>query len=194
MNERDAGVTRLLHRVREGDDSAREELMDSVYAELRVIARRQLRRRSGDQTLETTALVHEAFLKLSKHDEPQWADRCHFFAVAATAMRQILVDHARKQGSDKRGGGWKRIDLENARLDVNEQTELVLEIDDALRKLSDLDPRLTRVVECRFFAGMTEGETALALDITDRTVRRDWVKARAWLHVELGVDETPPSE
>ena len=110
MADPDVTVTRLLHRVRGGDDSALSELMESVYDELRVIARRQLRSRSPGQTIQTTALVHEAFLKLSRNENPEWADRCHFFAVAATAMRQILVDYARRHASDKRGGGWKRVD------------------------------------------------------------------------------------
>lgn len=190
----DAGrpVTRLLHRVREGDEHALEELMETVYDELRVVARRQLRARSLGATIRTTALVHEAFIKLSRDEAPAFNDRCHFFAVAATAMRQILVDHARQRGSEKRGGGWRRIDFEDARLDVADQTEMLLEIDDALRKLSALEPRWTRVVECRFFAGMTEIETAAALDVTERTVRRDWTKAKAWLHVELGIDDDAP--
>ena len=189
MAESPPPVTHLLRRARDGDDRAVGELMASVYDELRVIARRQLRGRRPGDTIQTTALVHEAFLKLARGDNPEYADRCHFFAVAATAMRQILVDHARRRASEKRGGGWRQVDLEGARLDVESQTELLLEIDDALEKLSALDPRLTRVVECRFFAGMTEPETAQALGITERTVRRDWVKARAWLHVELGVDD-----
>ena len=182
-------LTRLLQRVRSGDDDAFDELMRSVYDELRVIARRQLSRQSRDPLLQTTALVNEAYLRLARNEQPEWVDRCHFFAVAATAMRQIVVDHARRRGSEKRGGGWKRIDLDDVRLDIDEQTELLLEIDDALTRLSRLNPRLTRVVECRFFAGMTEGETASALDVTDRTVRRDWIKARAWLHLQLGLDE-----
>lgn len=188
MADADRPVTRLLRRAREGDEHAFGELMESVYDELRVIARRQLRSRRGGETIQTTALVHEAFLKLSSGAEAEFADRCHFFAVAATAMRQILVDHARRHASEKRGGGWRRIDLDDARLDVESQTELLIEIDDALSKLAALEPRQTRVVECRFFAGMTEPETAQALGVTERTVRRDWVKARAWLHVELGVD------
>jgi RNA polymerase sigma-70 factor, ECF subfamily len=186
MNEPGSGVTRLLQRIRTGDDRALEELMESVYGELRTLARRQLRGRSGDQTIETTVLVHEAYLRLAHAERPEWVDRCHFFAVASTAMRQILVDHARRRGSAKRGGGWQRVDFESARLDVEQQTELLLEIDDALDKLTAIEPRLTRVVECRYFGGMTEAETAIALDVSERTVRRDWIKARAWLHLALG--------
>ena len=193
MTDHDPGVTRLLRRARGGDETALAELMSTVYDELRVIARRQLRGRGGGQTIQTTALVHEAFIKLSKNNEPEWVDRCHFFAVAATAMRQILVDHARRRASAKRGGNWSRIDFEKVQLDVEEQTELLIEIDDALEKLSRVDARMTRVVECRFFAGMSDEETALALDVSERTVRRAWVKARAWLHVELGIGDDPSS-
>lgn len=196
MSDSEPGVTQLLRRMRDGDEAALDQLIRSVYGELRIIARRQLGRRGGEHTLQTTALVHEAYLRLSNAETMAWVDRCHFFAVAATAMRQILVDHARRQASAKRGGGWRRIDFEHARLDVHEQTELLIEIDDALQRLSALDPRLTRVVECRFFAGMTEDETATALGITDRTVRRDWIKARAWLHLALeldGPDPAPPT-
>ena len=191
MNAKESGenVTRLLERMKGGDEAALDTLMHTVYDELRRIASRQLRRGASDGMLQTTALVHEAFLRLARHENPAWNDRCHFFAVAATAMRQILVDHARRRGSEKRGGGWKRIDLDKAQLDVDEQTEMLIEIDDALAKLSELEPRLTRVVECRFFAGMTEEETAAALGITDRTVRRDWIKARGWLHLRLGLDQ-----
>lgn len=162
--------------------------MATVYDELRMIARRQLYGRRGGETIQTTALVHEAFLKLARSESDDFNDRSHFFAVAATAMRQILVDYARQRASEKRGGEFKRVDFDMEKLDVESQTELLIELDDALQKLSALDPRLTKVVECRYFAGMTEPETAAALGVNERTVRRDWVKARAWLHVELGVD------
>lgn len=182
-----AEVTRLLHRMGEGDPLALDKLMPIVYDELRLIARRQLRHQVSGNTLNTTALVHEAFLKLSGAKDQDFKDRCHFYAVAATAMRQILVDHARKRASHKRGGGWKRVDLDSTQLRVDEQADLILEIDRALQKLSQLNERLTHLIECRFFAGMNEMETAAALGVTDRTVRRDWTKARAWLHRELGV-------
>lgn len=181
------GVTQLLGRLRGGDEAALDELMPVVYDELRIIARRQLRRNVAHQTLNTTALVHEAFLKLAGGAQAQWQDRCHFFAVAATAMRQIVVDYARRRGARKRGGDWKQVDFEVAELDVDHQGELLLDIDDALRKLSDLNPRLTQVIECRFFAGMTFEETGGALGVNEKTARRDWTKARAWLHRELGV-------
>lgn len=179
-------ITRILRRMGEGDEAALEELVPMVYDELRQIARRQLRRGgSGSSTIQTTVLVHEAFLKMAAHEDLALNDRAHFFAVAATAMRQVLVDHARRRGALKRGGAFERVDLEAAELDVDGQAELILEIDEALQKLSTLNARLTRVVECRFFAGMSVEETAAALDVTVRTVHRDWVKARAWLQVQL---------
>lgn len=179
-------LTQLLGRVREGEEGALDELMPHVYQELRSIARRQLSGQRNNCTLNTTALVHEAFLKLAASQLPDWNDRCHFYAVAATAMRQIVVDHARRHGSKKRGGNWQRVEFQVENLRVEEQAELVMDLDRALSKLSQLNQRLTRVVECRFFAGMSEVETAAALGITDRTVRRDWIKARAYLHRELG--------
>ena len=183
-----ADVTRMLQQLEDGDDAAMEELMPAVYGELRRLARRQLSGGPG-RTLDTTGLVHEAFLKLAGSESRAWADRCHFFAVAATAMRQILVDHARQRGASKRGGDWKQVDLDHVQLDVEDQTQLVVDIDDALQKLSRIDARLTRVVECRFFADMNLEETSVALGVNEKTVRRDWIKARAWLHRELTRDD-----
>lgn len=185
MNER-PDITRILARMGDGDEAALDELMPVVYEELRRIARAQLRRGApGGSTLQTTVLVHEAFLKLAGNADLALNDRMHFYAVAATAMRHVLVDHARRRNAIKRGGAWDRVDLEAVVLDVDAQAELILEIDDALGKLSQLNERLTRVVECRFFAGMSVEETAAALDVTVRTVHRDWTKARAWLHTQL---------
>lgn len=180
-------ITRILGRVRDGDDDALSELMPVVYDELRRIARIQLSKGARNSTIQTTVLVHEAFLKLAGSENLDLEDRMHFFAVAATAMRQVLVDHARSRNTAKRGGGWERIDFESAILDVDQQAELIVEIDDALGKLSQLNERLTKVVECRFFAGLSVEETATALGVTVRTVHRDWIKARAWLHTELGM-------
>ncbi len=179
-------ITRILGRVREGDEEALSELMPVVYDELRRIARIQLSRGRSGSTIQTTVLVHEAFLKLAGSSQLELQDRMHFYAVAATVMRQVLVDHARSRGAAKRGGDWERVDFESAVFDVDQQAELIVEIDDALTKLSQLNERLTRVVECRFFAGLSVEETATALDITTRTVSRDWIKARAWLHTALG--------
>lgn len=179
-------ITRILDRVREGDREALHELMPMVYQELRQIARRQLRRGAADSTIHTTVLVHEAFLRLAGDSGLDVEDRSHFYAVAATAMRHVLVDHARRRNSAKRGGDYRRVDFDSAVLDVDQQAELIVEIDDALTKLAQLDERLSRVVECRFFAGMSVQETAAALGVTVRTVHRDWIKARAWLHDRLG--------
>lgn len=185
MSPSPEAITDLLHRHRQGDAQALGELMPAVYEELRRMARRQVRRGAGN-TLDTTALVHEAFLKLAGAKPPEWSDRCHFMAVAATAMRQIVVDYARSRQAQKRGSGQKALTLDENRIAVSDQAETLLAIDQALDRLSQLDSRLSRVVECRFFGGMTEKEVAASLAIDERTVRRDWVKARAWLHKELG--------
>jgi RNA polymerase sigma-70 factor, ECF subfamily len=178
-------VTALISSIREGEPRAWERLVPLVYEELRRIAQRQLRNEACGYTLNTTALVHEAYLKLAAGSFQSFADRAHFFAVAARAMRQIVIDHARRHRTEKRGGAWKRIPLETAEIAVEERAEMLLALDEALTRLASLDERLGQVVECRFFGGMTEEETAVALDVTDRTVRRDWTKARLWLYNEL---------
>lgn len=176
-----------------GESEALDQLIPIVYAELRRIARAQLRRWRPGETLGTTALVNEAYLKLARQEQGPAHDRCHFFAIAATAMRQILVDQARQQRASKRGDGALRVDLDvldrtlshQLNRAIDDQADHLLDLDRALRRLTSHNPRLARVVECRFFAGMTEQDIAVALDITDRTVRRDWLKARAWLYREL---------
>jgi RNA polymerase sigma factor (TIGR02999 family) len=178
-------ITALLLDLRRGDDRAADVLVPLVYDELRMIARRHLRRETPGHTLSSTALVHEAYLKLIDQTRVQWINRAQFFAVASRLMRRILVDHARKVLAGKRGGGWHRLELENAEIPVEEQAEALVALDEALEKLSALNPRLTQVVEHRFFGGMTEEETAEALGLTARTVRRDWVKAKGWLHQAL---------
>ncbi len=183
-------VTGLLERARLGDEAALAHLMPLVYDELRVMARRQIRRGGRDATINTTALVHEAFVKLSEANEPNWNDRCHFMAVAATAMRHILIDHARRRTAHKRGQGAPHVSLddltfEDGGIPVETQAELLIAIDSALVELAHLSPRLARVVELRFFGGMTDQESAAILAVDPRTVRRDWVKARAWLHQAL---------
>jgi RNA polymerase sigma factor (TIGR02999 family) len=155
-----------------------------VYAELRRVAHHHLGV-GADPTLRTTELVHEAYVKLVDQSRAQLRDRGHFFAVAATAMRQILVDRARHRGAQKRGGVRQRVTLDDVSLSVEDQAEALLELDDALTRLAAFDGRLARVVDCRFFGGLTEEETAEALGVTPRTVRRDWVKARILLHDEL---------
>jgi RNA polymerase sigma factor (TIGR02999 family) len=178
-------ITHQLTALREGDPDAMGRLFPLVYEELGRIARRQRRASRAGDTLNTTALVHEAYLKLVDQSAVDAADRSHFFAIAARAMRQILVDRARHRGTLKRGGAWKRIPLDESALGVSEQAELILALDDALQRLARLNERLSRIVECRFFGGMTDQETAAALSISERTVRRDWLKARLWLYGEL---------
>jgi RNA polymerase sigma factor (TIGR02999 family) len=178
-------ITRLLHAFGEGDRRAFDSLMPLAYTELREIARRQLRRLRPGETLSTTALVHEAYIKLVDQDQASWQDRNHFFSIAARAMRQILVNYAVRKQTEKHGGGLVAVDVDEARLAPREPEAWLLMLDAALVRLESLDPRLPRIVECRFFAGYSEDETAGALNISPRTVRRDWQRARAWLQEEL---------
>ena len=185
--ELDAGaVSRLLHRHAEGDEAALDELVPLLYERLRRIARGQLARNRRFDTLNTTALVHEAYLELQNDPAVDWQDREHFFAICARAMRRIIVDHARRHSAQKRGGGTPAVTLEPEHAVLFAEAESWLAVDRALAALSDLDERLTRTVECRVFAGLSEVETAKALGVSRRTVQRDWVRARAWLRRELG--------
>ena len=164
---------------------ALSEAFEASYSELRRLARRQLRRLRPGQTLTTTALVHEAFVKLVK-GPLKAEDRTHFLALAARAMRQILVDYARGRARQKRGGGADHTPLDEGQVSASREAERMLERDLALQKLAELDPRLVRVVECRYFAGLSEEETADALGVSLRTAQRDWLRARAWLREALG--------
>jgi RNA polymerase sigma-70 factor (ECF subfamily) len=181
-----AGITELLLELGQGAERASDRLVPLVYEELRRIAGRQLRHEGVGHTLTPTGLVHEAYLRLVDQTRVQWVNRAQFFAVAARLMRRILLDHARRVGAVKRGGGWRRLELDQAEIPIEERAAELIALDDALTRLAALNPRLSQVVECRFFGGMTEEETAAALGVTDRTVRRDWVKAKGWLHQELG--------
>ncbi len=184
----EGAITRLLLEARAGEASAMDRIVDAVYDHLRAIAHRQLRRERSDHTLGTTALVHEAYLRLVDQTRTDWRDRRQFFAVAARVMRRILVDHARKHLADKRGGGWVRTDLDGVDRAAEAQAETLVAVDEALSRLSTFDPRLGRLVEYRFFAGLSESETAELLELTPRTVRRDWARAKGWLYRELTVD------
>jgi RNA polymerase sigma factor (TIGR02999 family) len=166
-------------------DDALVPLVPVVYEELRRIARRQLRNERTGHTLTTTALVHESYLKLAEQTRAAFHDRAHFLAVASQAMRRILIDYARGHRASRRGGDQQRIDLDDATLAAVEQSESLIALHEALERLEKLDPRQSRVVEYRFFGGMTEQETATALGVTERTVRRDWIKAKLWLYAEL---------
>ena len=162
-----------------------DRLLPLVYDELRRVAHRQLGRERPGHTLSTTALVHEAYLRLVDQTRARWVDRAHFFAVAAGVMRRILVDYARRYRAAKRGGDARHVDLDQVEVSLEDRSEMLINLDEALGRLAELNPRLTQVVEYRFFGGMTEEETAEALGVTDRTVRRDWIKAKAWLSREL---------
>ncbi len=185
-------VTEALRAVRAGTPEAMERLVRLVYGDLERMAHRQLGLEVAGHTLSTTELVHEAYLRLVDQTRVDWADRAHFFAVASQIMRRILVDHARRLRAVRRGGPNRRlISLEaleasdGGSLAVEERADVLVAMDEALQRLAILDPRQARVVECRFFGGLTEAETAETLGVTERTVARDWVKARGWLFQTL---------
>ncbi len=180
-------VTQLLAALRDGDGEAMDRLLPLVYSELRSIARRHLGRRRPGQTLDTTALVNEAYLKLAGSTREGWRDRTHFLSVAAIAMRQVLVDDARRRVTQKRGAGAYKVDFDETRLGIVEaQAEKLLALDQALTALAKLDERQSRVVEMRFFAGLSVAEVGEVLGVTERTVKRDWRTARAYLQHLLG--------
>ncbi len=181
-------VTLLLQAFRGGDREAFDRLVPLVYEDLRRIARRQLGRGRSGQTLNTTALVHEAWVKLVEQTHAGYEDRGHFLAVCAVAMRQVVIGYARKHAAAKRGGGQRPVTMDEQRIAVDQQAEQLLAVDEALRGLAAQNERLTRVFECRYFAGMTEEETAQALGISLRTAQRDWMRARAWLRESLRSD------
>jgi RNA polymerase sigma factor (TIGR02999 family) len=180
-----AEITQLLANARAGDQHAHSELADAVYGELHRIAARLMSRERADHTLQPTALVHEAYMALVGQQEKNWENRAHFFAVAAQCMRRILVDHARRVNAQRRGGGRRKIELDDGLAITDSDSAELLAIDEALERLMKTDPRMGRVVELRFFAGMTEEEIARVLNVNARTVKRDWSFARTWLHAEL---------
>ena len=181
-------LTLLLKQVEKGRTEASNELFSHVYGELKILAHSQLRGMNQHQTINTTALVHEAYLKLFDQDELNIENRVHFFALSAKVMRQILVDYYRKQSAEKRGGPGKDNTLNEQIIAGKSEGVEVLDLDMALKKLSRLNDRLTTIVECKFFAAMKEEEIALHLGVTDRTVRNDWRKARMWLSKELSME------
>lgn len=181
----DKPVTEILLALQGGDRVVLDELVPLIYDELRAIARRKLRSERAGHTLTTTALVHEAYLKLVRIDRIQWQSRAHFFAFAAQVMHQVLVNHALRRKRVKRGGGAPHIPLEEAVDLPDGEADRILALDVALAKLSTLNPRHARIVECRFFGGMSLEDTAAALEISPSTVKRDWTLLRAWLKQEL---------
>ncbi|MFN0152187.1 MAG: sigma-70 family RNA polymerase sigma factor [bacterium] len=181
-------ITRLLASARDGDPASMNQVFAMVYEELWNIARRERRRLGPEQTLNTTAVVHEAYLRLANIAEVPWKDRCHFFSVASLAMRQILVDYARSRRAQKRGGDAVRVTLDNVDAAVESRVDEVLEIDAALEKLAAVDAPLARIVEMRFFGGLTVDEIAELLGTPKRTLERDWQKAKAFLYRVLKCD------
>ena len=182
-------VTQLVAQLRDGNAAAVDELFALLYDELRAIAQRHRRRWRGDDTLQTTALVHEVFLKLVDQERIAAESRTHFLAVAARAMRHILCNYARDRRAQKRGGEFEHVALDESRGDApdyssSESSDVLVALDEALRRLETIDSRQSKVVECRFFGGLTIEETAAALGVSPRTVKRDWLVAQAWLRRE----------
>lgn len=178
-------VSQLLLSWRKGDRKALDALVPLLYQELRRLARFQLRKERSDHTLQSAALVHEAYLRLIGASPGEWQGRAHFLAIAAQLMREILVDYARRRAADKRGGGACMLSLDEAAITPRQADVDLVALDDALQELSRLDPRQSRVVELRFFAGLTLQEISEVLDIAPATVQRDWTAARAWLHRQI---------
>lgn len=180
-------ITLLLVDWGNGDELALEQLMPLVYGELRRMASNHMRKQPSGHTLQTTELIHEAYLKLAKHDESNWQNRAHFFGVAATAMRQILVDYARSKNSKKRGGWQERVTLTDGTAVSPNRSKDIVALDEALKSLTALDARKGRVVELKYFGGGTNEEIAEVLKVSIDTVKRDWRFARTWLLRELSV-------
>ena len=178
-------ITKLLHGWQGGDRAALDALVPVVYKELRRLAHYELRKERPDHTLQSAALVHEAYFRLVGQDLPQWESRTHFFAIAAQLMRQILVDYARRRRASKRGSGACMLTLDDAMILPQRKDVDVVAIDDALHALAEVDPRQSRVVELRFFAGLSLEEISEVMGIATATVQRDWTAARAWLHREI---------
>src|SRR5947207_14598498 len=178
-------VTQLLAHWSHGDDAALGELTPLVYEELRRLAHHHMDGQRPDHTLQTTALVNEAYLRLADQTSPNFTDRSHFFAVAAQAMRQILVNYAKSYRAQKRGGGTIKVELDEVALVSPEQSKAIVDLHEALERLGTLDSRKARVVELKYFGGLNHGEIAEVMKISTVTVRRDWVFAKAWLYDEL---------
>ena len=182
-------ATQLLKELRAGDKNALDELIPLVYDELRALAARYLHQERPDHTLQTTALVHEAYLRLIDQRDAQYSDRAHFLAIASSLIRRILIDHARARGAAKRGSSQKRQPLREDMHFHQSQSLDLLALDEALNRLADTDPRKCRVVELRYFGGLSSGEIAEVVSVSTATVEREWRTARAWLYRELGRGE-----
>jgi len=178
-------VTQLLVEWSNGDKAALDRLMPLVHAELRRLAHRYMSRERPGHTLQTTALVNEAYVRLVNREDVHWQNRAHFFAIAAELMRTILVDHARSHAYAKRGGGAQKIELDEAMIVSQERAAEVVALDDVLKELAKFDPQQSRIVELRFFGGLTIEETAEVLGLSPATIKREWSTAKAWLYHEL---------
>ncbi len=186
-------VTQILTALEQGEERAADRLLPLIYRELRRLAEQKLARESPGQTLQATALVHEAYLRLVGAEEQNWSHRGHFFAAAAEAMRRILIEAARRKKSLKRGGNFQRVDLDAVDLAVEGRSEDLLALDRALEKLGDIDPAAAELVKLRYFAGLTVQQVAEVRGVTRRTVGNHWAYARAWLHREVTKGQQPPS-
>ncbi len=194
MASTSGNVTQLLMEWRNGDRQALDALIPIVYDELRAIARRYMNRERSGHTLQTAALINEAYLRLVDKQDIAWQNRTHFFAISARIMRNLLVDHARARQMEKRGGGAVQVSLNEAIAGSEpEMTVDMLSLDEALTRLAEFDERKARIVELRFFGGLSADETAEALDLSEITIKREWLKAKAWLFRELGGTEPPQS-
>jgi RNA polymerase sigma factor (TIGR02999 family) len=187
-------LTELLRAHASGDPTAFDRLFPAVYDELRRMARGRLRHERADHTLGATELVHEAFFRLVRLDRIDWRSRAHFLAIASQAMRNVLLDYAVQRGARKRGGGARPVTLDRLEIAAEARPEELLALCEALERLERLEPRQARVVECRFFAGLSLDETAAALSLSSATVSRDWTIARAWLHAQLAEPSPAPEE
>jgi RNA polymerase sigma factor (TIGR02999 family) len=186
-----ADITGLLKKLNGGDPDAVAEIVSVVYPELRRIARAYMRSERGEHTLQPTALINEAWIRLVDQTRVDWRDRTHFFGVAASMMRRVLVDHARQRLADKRGGGQRKLSIDWVELQAGgDKLNEVLSVHEALERLDGIDARLAKIVELRYFAGMDVDETAVALGISPRTVDREWSMARAWLSTQLSPSES----
>lgn len=187
--ERQHDVTRILHDWSGGDDAAPERLMPFVYDELRRLARSFLAGERGAHTLQPTALVHEAYVRLVDQRSVNWQNRAHFYGLAASMMRRVLIDHARARAAGKRGGAAVRLSLDDVQIPLEQRAADFVALDEALERLAQFDERKCRIVEMRFFAGLSEEEIAEVLGVATRTVLREWKKARLWLYRELSPGE-----
>lgn len=186
-NNNPPDITALLSAARSGDKAAVDRLFQAVYEQLRALAHHRRQSWQGDETMDTTALVHEAYLKLGGDQDISWKNRGHFFATASKVMRHILINYSRMRKAQKRGGTAEDLPLEGIQVPDEQTAEELLGMDQALGRLEKLSPRQAQVVECRFFGGLDVTSTAQALDISESTVKRDWALASAWLHREMGV-------